>query len=172
MTVLVISARLIQGEYRTAEEVVAALKACFKLNSVQTRALLTPLAPPDVVEAGVAYVRTHTDELYRADGREIRLEESEWLGAGLLIPSDGFSAEVVCGVPPGLAEFVAPLQRGGLCRLAPQPLAPGGWAVYLGHAPPAPRRAPEPRLHIIQLSKNSNGMGLSIVAAKVSLDRL
>lgn len=42
----------------------------------------------------MGYVRTHTDELYRADGREIRLEESTWLGAGLLIPSDGFSAEV------------------------------------------------------------------------------
>lgn len=90
------SARLIQGEYRTADEAVAALKACFKLNSVQTRALLSPLAPPDVVEAGVAYVRSHTDELYRADGRDIRLEESSWLGAGLLIPSDGFSAEVGC----------------------------------------------------------------------------
>ncbi|KAJ8732197.1 hypothetical protein PYW08_014927 [Mythimna loreyi] len=163
------AARLIQGEYRTADEAVAALKACFKLNSVQTRALLTPLASPDVVEAGVAYVRTHTDELYRADGREIRLEESSWLGAGLLIPSDGFSAEVVCGVPPGLAEFVAPLQRGGLCRLAHQPHALGVWTVYMcGHAPAphALRRQPDPRVHIIQLHKNSNGMGLSIVAAK------
>ncbi|XP_063890588.1 afadin isoform X2 [Helicoverpa armigera] len=160
------AARLIQGEYRTPDEAVGALKACFKLNSVQTRALLTPLAPPDVVEAGVAYVRAHTDELYRADGRDIRLEEAEWLGAGLLIPSDGFSAEVVCGVPPGLAEFVAPLQRGGLCRLAHQAQALGVWTVYLcGHAPPQARR-PDPRLHIIQLHKNSNGMGLSIVAAK------
>nr|XP_049703132.1 afadin isoform X2 [Helicoverpa armigera] len=160
------AARLIQGEYRTPDEAVGALKACFKLNSVQTRALLTPLAPPDVVEAGVSYVRAHTDELYRADGRDIRLEEAEWLGAGLLIPSDGFSAEVVCGVPPGLAEFVAPLQRGGLCRLAHQAQALGVWTVYLcGHAPPQARR-PDPRLHIIQLHKNSNGMGLSIVAAK------
>ncbi|CAB3243951.1 unnamed protein product [Arctia plantaginis] len=164
------AARLIQGEYRTEEDVCAALKACFKLNSVQARALLAPLAPPDVVEAGVAYVRTHTDELYRADGREIRLEESSWLGAGLLIPSDGFSAEVVCGVPPGLAEFVAPLQRGGLCRLAHQPHALGVWTVYMGHAAPAlkhpARHPPDPKVHIIHLHKNSNGMGLSIVAAK------
>lgn len=44
------------------------------MNSVQARALLAPLAPPDVVEAGVAYVRSHTDELYRADGREVYLQ--------------------------------------------------------------------------------------------------
>lgn len=143
-----------------------ALKSCFKLNSVQARALLAPLAPAELVEAGVRHVRAHTDELVRADGRDVRLDEPAWLGAALLIPSDGFSAEVVCGVPPGLAEFVAPLQRGGLCRLAHQPHALGAWTVYLaGHAPPA--RRPDPRLHIIQLHKNSNGMGLSIVAAKV-----
>lgn len=76
--------------------------------------------------------------------------------------------QVVCGVPPGLAEFVAPLQRGGLCRLAHQPHALGVWTVYMCGAAPAPaRRQPDPRLQIIQLHKNSNGMGLSIVAAKV-----
>ncbi|XP_026729441.1 afadin isoform X3 [Trichoplusia ni] len=160
------AARLIQGEYRTAEEVVGALKACFKLNSVQARALLAPLVSEPVLEAGVGYVRAHTDELYRADGRDIRLDEPAWLGAALLIPSDGFSAEVVCGVPPGLAEFVAPLQRGGLCRLAHQPAAPGLWSVYLAPQPAPAARRPDPRLHIIQLHKNSNGMGLSIVAAK------
>lgn len=81
-----------------------------------------------------------------------------------MIPCDGFSAEVVRGVPPGLAEFVAPLQRAGLCRLAHQPHARGDWAVYLCRAPPRP---PDARPHIMQLHKNCNGMGLSIVAAKV-----
>lgn len=102
---------------------------------------------------------------------QVRLEESEWLGAGLLVPADGFSAEVVRGVPPGLAEFVAPLQRGGLCRLAHQPHAPGAWTVYMAHpqpARPAHPRAQPPRLHIVHLHKNHNGMGLSIVVAKVS----
>lgn len=96
------------------------------------------------------------------------MEESEWLGAGLLIPGDGFSAEVVRGVPPGLAEFVAPLQRGGLCRLAHQPHAVGVWTVYMTGYGSQNRRPPDPRVQIIQLNKNSNGMGLSIVAAKVS----
>ena len=71
-------------------------------------------------------------------------------------------------MPPGLAEFVAPLQRGGLCRLAHQPHAKGEWTVYMHSF--APSHAPHdmhPRVHIVQLHKNPNGMGLSIVAAKV-----
>ncbi|KAI5636412.1 DIL domain-containing protein [Phthorimaea operculella] len=160
------AARLIQGEYRTPEEVRAALAACFKLNSVQVRALLAPLVTPDVLEAGVQHARALADELCRADGREIVVEESSWLGTALLVPGDGFSAEVVRGVPPGLAEFVAPLQRAGLCRLAHQPSAIGVWTVYMTGYGSANRRPPDPRLQIIQLNKNSNGMGLSIVAAK------
>ncbi|XP_039748543.1 afadin isoform X2 [Pararge aegeria] len=162
------AARLISGAYRNAEEVCSALGACFKLNSVQVRALLAPLLPPELVDAAVAHARSRADELYRADGREITLEESVWLGAALLIPGDGFSAEVVRGVPPGLAEFVAPLQRGGLCRLAHQPHALGLWTVYMhGYgAPAALSQADHPRVQIVQLHKNTNGMGLSIVAAK------
>ncbi|XP_041976702.1 uncharacterized protein LOC121731364 [Aricia agestis] len=159
------AARLIQGTYRTAEEACAAVSSCFKLNSVQVRALLSPLLPPDILEPAVAHARANADELSRADGREIALEESGWLGAGLLVPDNGFSAEVVRGVPPGLAEFVAPLQRGGLCRLTRAPHARGLWSVYLRGYGPAPR-APAPRLHLVQLHKNANGMGLSIVAAK------
>ncbi|XP_050342446.1 afadin isoform X2 [Nymphalis io] len=163
------AARLIAGSYRSAEEVCGALGACFKLNSVQVRALLAPLLPPDLVDAAAAHARARADELYRADGREIALEESVWLGAALLIPGDGFSAEVVRGVPPGLAEFVAPLQRGGLCRLAHQPHALGLWTVYMhGYGAPPAHQPPDghPRVHIVQLHKNTNGMGLSIVAAK------
>nr|XP_026485861.1 afadin isoform X3 [Vanessa tameamea] len=163
------AARLIAGTYRSAEDVCGALGACFKLNSVQVRALLAPLLPPDLVDAAAAHARARADELYRADGREITLEESVWLGAALLIPGDGFSAEVVRGVPPGLAEFVAPLQRGGLCRLAHQPHALGLWTVYMhGYGAPPAHQPPDghPRVHIVQLHKNTNGMGLSIVAAK------
>lgn len=102
--------------------------------------------------------------MYCALRRQVRLEESTWLCVELMIPCGGFSAEVVRGVPPGLAEFAAPLQRAALCRLALQPHARGDWAVYLCRAPPA---RPDPRPLLVQLHKNSNGMGLSIVAAKV-----
>lgn len=73
---------------------VSALSSCSKLNSVQVRALLTPLAPPEVIEAGVAHAARLADELCRADGRGVRLEESGWLCVDLMIPCDGFSAEV------------------------------------------------------------------------------
>lgn len=65
------AARLIAGTYRSAEEVCGALGACFKLNSVQVRALLAPLLPPDLVDAAAAHARARADELYRADGREV-----------------------------------------------------------------------------------------------------
>ncbi|VVC92346.1 unnamed protein product [Leptidea sinapis] len=152
----------------TAPTLQALASAMVLLRRCRVRALLAPLLPPDLVDAAAAHARALADELYRADGREITLEENEWLGAALLIPGDGFSAEVVRGVPPGLAEFVAPLQRGGLCRLAHQPHAIGLWTVYMHSYGSQPRRPTDPRPQIIQLHKNSNGMGLSIVAAKAA----
>jgi len=71
------------------------------------------------------------DTLARADGREIRLEEEPILGLSLLLPEDGYSCEIVRGVPPGLAEFLAPLQRDGLCRMAAQPTSSGYWTIYM-----------------------------------------
>lgn len=37
----------------------------------------------------------------------------------------------------------------------------GGYSCYTGHNPP------QPEIHVIKLHKSTNGMGLSIVAAKV-----
>lgn len=71
------------------------------------------------------------DTLARADGREIRLEEEPTLNLALLLPEDGYSCEVIRGVPPGLAEFLAPLQRDGLCRMAAQPTSSGYWTIYM-----------------------------------------
>ena len=71
------------------------------------------------------------DTLARADGREIRLEEEPTLNLALLLPEDGYSCEVIRGVPPGLAEFLAPLQRDGLCRMASQPTSSGFWTIYM-----------------------------------------
>lgn len=71
------------------------------------------------------------DTLARADGREIRLEEEPTLGLALLLPDDGYSCEVIRGVPAGLAEFLAPLQHDGLCRMAPQPTSSGFWTIYM-----------------------------------------
>ncbi len=59
------------------------------------------------------------------------MEESTELPLALLIPEDGFSCDVVRGIPPGLVDFVSPLQAAGMCRLAAQPTSIGLWTVYM-----------------------------------------
>lgn len=166
------AAHILQASKTNSEEIASAVSACFKLNSVQVAALLgtgEERLPPPLLQMAVTRAQSYADELYRADGREITLEESVSLGVGLLIPADGFSGEVVRGVPPGLADFLAPLQRAGLCRLAAQPHSQGSWTVYMNGyhgGGMTVRRPQEPVVQVIQLHKNTNGMGLSIVAAK------
>jgi hypothetical protein len=75
------------------------------------------------------------DELARSDGREVRLEEERELQLPFLLPEDGYSCDVVRGVPQGLAEFLAPLQHAGLCRMSTQPTSSGLWTIYMTHEP-------------------------------------
>lgn len=49
----------------------------------------------------------------------------------LIIPEDGFSSDVVRGIPAGLVDFLSPLQAAGMCRLAAQPTSIGLWTVYM-----------------------------------------
>ena len=71
------------------------------------------------------------DGLARVDGREVRLEEESDLQLPFLLPEDGYSCDIVRGVPSGLAEFLAPLQDAGLCRMNPQPTSSGYWTIYM-----------------------------------------
>lgn len=63
--------------------------------------------------------------------KKVCLEESPELTLGLLIPDDGFSSDVVRGIPAGLVDFVSHLQASGMCRLAAQPTSIGLWTVYM-----------------------------------------
>ncbi len=71
------------------------------------------------------------DELARSDGREVKLEEDPEFALEFVLPIDSYSCEVVRGIPPGLVEFVSPLQNMGLCRLSAQPTSNGLWTVYM-----------------------------------------
>lgn len=71
------------------------------------------------------------DELARSDGREVKLEEDPEFALEFVLPIDSYSCEVVRGIPPGLVEFVAPLQSMGLCRLSTQLTSNGLWTVYM-----------------------------------------
>ena len=68
------------------------------------------------------------DEVIRTDGRHVRAEEEPLLGLAFLLPEDGYSCDIVRGVPAGLVEFLAPLAP--LCRLTPNPSAAGYWTIF------------------------------------------
>ncbi|XP_012532961.1 afadin isoform X8 [Monomorium pharaonis] len=190
---------LLQAPKYNAEELATLSSTCFKLNSLQVRALLQkyqpaadePRLPAELIENVVRVAESVADTLARADGREIRLEEEPVLGLALLLPEDGYSCELIRGVPPGLAEFLAPLQRDGLCRMAAQPTSSGYWTIYMidhhnnlrspsamsnrsgGYMSHINQNQAQPEIHVIKLHKSTNGMGLSIVAAKgAGQDRL
>lgn len=59
------------------------------------------------------------------------LEEPLELQLALLLPEDGFSSDIVRGIPAGLVDFLSPLQGAGMCRLAAQPTSIGLWTVYM-----------------------------------------
>ncbi|RZF35618.1 hypothetical protein LSTR_LSTR005146 [Laodelphax striatellus] len=188
------AAHLLQAPKYTADDLATLSSTCFKLNSLQLRALLQkyqpspdePRLPHEMIENVVA--ENLADELARSDGREVRLEEDPELALPFLLPEDGYSCEVVRGVPQGLVEFIAPLQHAGLCRLTAQPTSNGLWTVYMGPTNANMVRSPsamsnrsgscpvpqqEPEIQVIKLHKSNNGMGLSIVAAKgAGQDRL
>jgi len=68
------------------------------------------------------------DEGIRADGRHVRVEEEPLLGLAFLLPEDGYSCDIVRGVPSGLIEFLTPLLP--FCRLTPNPSSAGYWTIF------------------------------------------
>ncbi|KAG0725923.1 Afadin [Chionoecetes opilio] len=193
------AAMLLHSQKSAPDDIATISSTCFKLNSLQLRALLEkyqptpdePTIPQDLVDNVVAVsigphggtTRRPSDGLAREDGREVRLEEETDLQLPFLLPEDGYSCDIVRGVPSGLAEFLNPLQHAGLCNMNPQPTSSGYWTIYMHESqdsrpPPGPRSPSvmsnrslsiprgEPEIHVIQLHKSNSGMGLSIVATK------
>ncbi|VVC26416.1 Hypothetical protein CINCED_3A012275 [Cinara cedri] len=179
------AADLLHAPKYTGEDLASITSTCFKLNSIQLKALLVkyqpaldePRLPHELIDNVVRVAENLADELARSDGREIRLEEEDELMITFVQPEEGFSYEVARGVPPGLIEFIQPLQQAGMCRLTLHSNASGLWTVYFlpnARSPSAlsnrsggySMQAPEPDVQTIRLHKSNNGMGLSIVAAK------
>ncbi|XP_055322105.1 afadin isoform X3 [Sitodiplosis mosellana] len=159
---------------KTSEEDVQKLAcSCFRLNSLQMAALLSQeKIPRNLIDTAIRMAESVADELTRGDDREVLLEESLELPLALLIPEDGFSSDVVRGIPAGLVDFLSPLQAAGMCRLAAQPTSIGLWTVYMQQynqtrsSSVMSTKLQQPEVQVIKLHKNANGMGLSIVAAK------
>lgn len=90
------------------------------------------------------------DEAIRADGRHIRVEEESLIGLAFILPEDGYSCDIVRGIPTGLVDFLTPLSP--LCRLTPNPSAAGYWTIYFQD----PMRSPRyPQLNYISMVRVS-----------------
>ncbi|XP_037079285.1 LOW QUALITY PROTEIN: afadin-like [Pollicipes pollicipes] len=194
---IVQAAHLLTAPKATVEDLSVVTSSCYRLNSLQLRALLgryrpgrdEPSIAPEIIENIVRMAEGTSDELARQDGRQVRLEEERHLQLPFLLPEDGYSCDIVRGIPNGLAEFIAPLQHAGLARMNEQPTSWGYWTIYMTDQdlsklqPRSPSAlsvrslagvAPfsEPAVQQIRLHKTATGMGLSIVAAKgVGLER-
>ncbi|OTF74238.1 hypothetical protein BLA29_010213, partial [Euroglyphus maynei] len=128
----------LQGPKKCSEDLNALVANFYKLNSVQLRALCERYQPlsdevsftADIIQNMVKMARNTTDELIIKDGREIRLEEESDLQLPFLLPEDGYSCDIVRGIPTGLQEFVQTLVQARICSLTIQPTASGYWTIY------------------------------------------
>ncbi|KAG1681978.1 Afadin [Nymphon striatum] len=200
---IVQAAHLLQAPKSNPEDISNISSTCFKLNSLQLRALLEkyqavpdePPIPQDLLANVIKVAENTADELTKSDGREVKLEEDHELQLPFLLPEDGYSCDIVRGVPAGLQEFLFPHITSNLCRMAVQPSSSGYWTIYMSDQDigrPVGARSPsvhshrggngdggaapvsrvnsslpkDPEIITIKLKKSNNGMGLSIVAAK------
>ncbi|TRY77377.1 hypothetical protein TCAL_03845 [Tigriopus californicus] len=226
------AAHLLLARKNSAEDIASVSSICFKLNSLQLKTLLHKYEPEpnetpisnEMIDTIVRVAENTVDEMTNSEGREVRLEEDFVLQLPFLLPEDGYSCDIVRGIPGGLVEFIGPLQQMGLCIMTPQPTSSGFWTIYMERldatpmmaspvpsemsqntttttgdqpfhhgnpppqhynvgppkmdspnkpSPPSHNQGNEPEIQTIQLAKSTNGMGLSIVAAKgVGKDRL
>ena len=109
------AAHLLQSPKQTAEQLIETAQSCFKLNSLQLRALLERYhgdggqqqqqqIPAQLISHIVRVAETTSDELQLADGRQLRLDEDSPLQVPFLLPDDGYSCDVMRVVPQGLHE--------------------------------------------------------------------
>lgn len=115
------AAHLLESPKNSEEDITNISSSCFKLNSLQLRALLEnyipmhgePHVPPALIGRLIRIAQDTADEMIRSDGRDVRLDEEPDLQLPFLLPEDGYSCDIVKGVPNGLAEFLAPLSQTG-----------------------------------------------------------
>ncbi len=67
----------------------------------------------ELIETVAKVAENTADELVRSDGRDIRLDEDEELQLPFLLPEDGYSCDIIRGVPSGLQEFLEALIQSG-----------------------------------------------------------
>lgn len=103
----------------------------------------------------VQVAESTVDDVIRTDGRHIRVEEEPALGLAFLLPEDGYSCDIVRGIPAGLVEFLSPLSS--VCRLTPNTNAAGYWTIFF-HDPMRSPSAMSSRSFAAYNNMGSSGM--------------
>ena len=67
----------------------------------------------ELVDTVVELAEEFADAPIRSDGRDVKLEEDIQLQLPFLLPEEGYSCDIIRGVPPGLQEFLDPLAQTG-----------------------------------------------------------
>ncbi|GAB1603000.1 afadin-like isoform X2 [Argonauta hians] len=184
------AAHLLQAPKNNNDDIANISSTCFKLNSLQVQALLQnyipehnePRIPQSLIDRVVAVARNMADDLAHSDGNEIKLEEDRELQLPFLLPEDGYSCDIIRGVPNGLPDFLEPFIRNNICRFTPQPSSKGLWTVFMAGVDQRPalnelhqkdgpvahpeELPPEPEIMEVVFEKVKGSIGLSIVAAK------
>jgi len=110
----------------TADVVADVSSACFKLNSLQLRALLQNYKPArdeppismELIERAVVVAQNTADAIARREGSEVKLLEDLDLQLPFLLPEDGYCCDFVTGCNAELVAFLEPLRQKGIVTLS------------------------------------------------------
>ncbi|XP_077587862.1 afadin isoform X1 [Stigmatopora nigra] len=160
----------------TINDAIEIQNTCFKLNSLQLRALLCgyfyapnePEIPTDLIETVVTAAQSSVDKAICQEGRNINLEENLDLHLPFLLPDGGYSCDNVRGIPSGFREFLEPIRQRGLCNLTSRPNQNSDWTIFFTEpGTPNSDKKGKPETVTVTVKKPFNsGIGVSIVAAK------
>jgi len=111
----------LESQKATADVVADLSSSCFKLNSLQLRALLQNYKPAhderpisaEFIERAVLVAQNTADAIARREGSEVKLLEDLDLQLPFLLPEDGYSCDFVTGCNAELVAFLEPLRQAG-----------------------------------------------------------
>jgi afadin len=115
------AAMLLDAPKASADDVADISSSCFKLNSLQLRALLSnyfagrdemPISY-ELIERAVSVAQNTADALARKEGAQVALFEDIDLHLPFLLPEDGYSCDFVKGLSDEMMAFLDPFQRAG-----------------------------------------------------------
>jgi afadin len=114
---------LLRASKASINDITDISSSCYKLNSIQLRALLNNYIPDvselpissELIERAVAVAQNTADALARKEGAsgQITLMEDSRLQLPFLLPEDGYSCDFIKGLNNDVLVFVQRLEHAG-----------------------------------------------------------